>query len=93
VAEGSQTAGAWAANFPGRSRVVGCQWHLGRCCLRACEVSPGPQELREGVLKGARAGGGGALTDWGVGSHFAGRSRSLAASSTFKLKVLPQGLG
>jgi len=30
---------------------------------------------------------------WGVGSHFTGGSRIVAARSTFKMKVLPQGLG
>jgi len=37
-------------------------------------------------------GGGGGLTAWGVGGHFAGGFRSMTASSTFILKVLPQGL-
>jgi len=31
--------------------------------------------------------------DWGVGGHFTGGSRVVAASSTFKVKVLPQGFG
>jgi len=56
-------------------------------------LQAGPESsLFEGAgrLTGGGGGAGGGLRGWGVGSHFAGESRSMAASSTFRKKVLPQ---